>query len=330
MQKKIEIYQSKDDEIRLQVQLNKDTVWLNRQQLSILFNRDIKTIGKHINNVFKEGEVDKGSTVANFATVQNEGGRQVERQIEHYNLDVIISVGYRVKSQQGTRFRIWATKRLKEYLIKGYTINKERLEQNSYELEQALKLIQKTVKTPELDTNTGRGLVEIVSLYTQTFLWLQRYDEGLLEEPPGQNGGILLTPDEGISALEELKNQLVDQGDATAFFAHARGDGLVGIFGNLNQTIFGEPAYPTIESKAAHLLYFIVKNHPFTDGNKRCAAYLFVDFLHRNNRLFNSKGLPIINDTGLAAITLLVAESDPNQKDTIIHLVMNLLGRIDT
>ena len=330
MHNKIEIYQSQDNEIRLQVQLNRDTVWSNRQQLSILFNRDIKTIGKHINNVFKEGEIDKGSTVANFATVQNEGGRQVKRQIEHYNLDVIISVGYRVKSQQGTRFRIWATKRLKEYLIKGYNINKERLEENTYELEQALKLIQKTVKFPELDTNTGRGLVEIISLYTQTFLWLQRYDEGLLKEPPGQNGGILLTPDEGINALEELKHQLVDSGEATAFFAHPREDGLVGIFGNLNQTIFGEPAYPTIESKAAHLLYFMVKSHPFTDGNKRCAAYLFVDFLHRNNRLLNSKGLPIINDTGLAALTLLVAESDPNQKGTIINLIMNLLSRIDT
>lgn len=175
----IEIYQSPDGQTQIEVRLADESVWLNRQQLAELFGRDVKTIGKHVNNVFREKELDKEATVANFATVQLEGGRTVERQVEHYNLDVIISVGYRVKSQQGTKFRIWATQRLKELLVQGYTLDKARFEKNAAELEQALSLIQKAAQSPELSGLAGRGLVDIVSRYTQTFLWLQRYDEGL-------------------------------------------------------------------------------------------------------------------------------------------------------
>lgn len=321
--KQIEIYQSDDGQAQIEVRLEADTVWLNRQQLAELFGRDIKTVGKHINNVFKEGELPKGSVVAKFATTAADGKTY---QVDHYNLDVIISVGYRVKSQQGTQFRIWATQRLKEHLVRGYTLNKTRFEKNAAELEQALALIQRTASSSELTGDAGRGLVDIVSRYTQTFLWLQRYDEGLLDEPCGQSGGTLPSPDEAMDALNKLKAQLIERGEATDLFARPRDAGLASIFGNLNQSVFGEPAYPTVESKAAHLLYFVVKNHPFADGNKRSGAFLFVDFLHRNGRLLDTKGNPVINDTGLAALTLLVAESDPKQKEVLIRLIMHMLS----
>ncbi len=318
----IEIYQTSNGQTEIQVRLEADSVWLNRQQLVELFGRDIKTIGKHIANVFSEGELIKNAVVANFATTAADGKTY---QVEHYNLDVIISVGYRVKSRQGTQFRIWATQRLKEYLVQGYSLNRARFDKNAAELEQALALIRKTAQSPELTGPAGCGLVDIVSRYTQTFLWLQRYDEGLLEEPVGQNGGQLPTPEEAMAALLQLKQQLLAKGEASHLFAQVRDSGLAGIFGNLNQTVFGEPAYPTVESKAAHLLYFVVKNHPFSDGNKRSGAFLFVDFLHRNQRLLSAEGNPVINDTGLAALTLLVAESDPKQKETLIRLIMNML-----
>jgi len=322
----IEIYQSEDGQADIRVQFDNDSVWLNRHQLAELFDRDVKTVGKHINNVFKEGELDEEATVAKFATVQVEGSRQVERQVEHYNLDVIISVGYRVKSKRGTQFRIWATGRLRDYLLKGYVLDKQRFERNAKELEQALTLIKKTAQSPELNTDEGRGLIEIISRYTQTFLWLQRYDEGLLDNPEGEAGGILPSLAEAMAMLNELKSQLIAKGEATELFARPRGDGLESILGTLEQTVFGEPAYPTIESKAAHLLYFMVKNHPFTDGNKRSGAFLFVDFLHRNQRLLNAQGDMVINNTGLAALTLLVAESKPDQKETLIKLIMTMLS----
>ena len=319
----VEMYQTADGQTQVNVRLEGETVWLNRQQLADLFGRDVKTIGKHINNVFQDAELDKDSVVAKFATTATDDKTY---QVEHYNLDVIISVGYRVKSTQGTQFRIWATQRLKEHLIQGYTLNQARFEKNAVELEQALALIQKAAQSPELSGDSGRGLIDIVSRYTQTFLWLQRYDEGLLEEPAGQSGGVLPSPEVAMEALQELKRQLVARGEATELFAQVRETGLAGIFGNLDQSVFGEPAYPTVESKAAHLLYFVVKNHPFSDGNKRSGAFLFVDFLNRNGRLLNTVGDPIINDTGLAALTLLVAESDPKQKELLIRLIMTMLG----
>lgn len=322
----IEIFESSDGKTQVEVRILGDTVWLNRQQLAELFHRDVKTIGKHVNNVFKEGELIREATVAKFATVQLEGDREVERNVEHYNLDVIVSVGYRVKSFQGTQFRIWATNRLREYLVQGYSIDQRRFDQNAAELKQALALIEKTAKSPELTTESGRGLVNIVSRYTQSFLWLQRYDEGLLEEPKGQLGGNLPSEQQAKNSIAELKTSLIERGEATELFAIERSDGVGSILGNLDQTVFGEPAYASIESKAAHMLYFFVKNHPFTDGNKRSGAFLFVDFLHRNNRLLDKAGNPCINDTGLAALTLLVAESKPDQKETLIRLIMNMLA----
>lgn len=324
-QNPIEIYQAQDGTTQVEVRFENDTVWLSQAQMSMLFGKDIRTINEHITNIFDDEELEKESTIRKFRIVRQEGKRQVNREIEHYDLDMIISVGYRVKSKQGISFRRWATARLKEYLTQGYTINQKRLQQNAHELEQALALIQKTANSSELTLESGRGLVDIVSRYTHTFLWLQQYDEGLLTEPQTQQGGTLPTYAEACSALAELKSQLMAKGEASDLFGRERDNGLSAILGNLDQSVFGEPAYPSIEAKAAHLLYFVVKNHPFSDGNKRSGAFLFVDFLHRNGRLLDHYGLPIINDTGLAALTLLVAESDPKQKETLIRLIMHML-----
>lgn len=324
--KQIEIYQSEDGQIQIQVYLEKDTIWLSQAQMAELFDKDSDTIGLHLRNIYKSGELERSATTEESSVVRQEGKRQVNRKIKFYNLDTIISVGYRVNSKKGTRFRMWATQRLKEYLVQGYSINQHRFEQNAVELQQAIALIRKAAQSSSMETDMGRGLVDILSRYTQTFLWLQQYDEGLLIEPEGQSGGSLATPEEAMVSLIELKKKLKEKGEASDLFANPFcADNLAGIFGNLDQSAFGEPAYPTIESKAAHLLYFMVKDHPFTDGNKRCGAFLFVDFLHRNGRLLSETGISVINDTGLAALTLLVAESDPKQKDTLIKLIMNLL-----
>ncbi|OOF45229.1 hypothetical protein BKK52_12790 [Rodentibacter trehalosifermentans] len=329
MQNPIEIYQTQDGQTQVEVRFENDTLWLSLLQMAELFGRDKSVISRHLKNIYEEGELEQNLTVAKNATVQQEGKRSVTRDIEYYNLDAIISVGYRVNSKRGTQFRIWATARLKDYLVKGYALNQQRLQQNAVELEQALALIQKTARSAELTVESGRGLVDIVSRYAQTFLWLQQYDEGLLTEPKTQQGGILPSLSEARVALLQFKQQLMEKGEASDLFGREREDGLAAILGNLDQTVFGEPAYPTIEAKAAHLLYFVVKNHPFSDGNKRSGAFLFVDFLHRNHRLFNAENQPVINDTGLAALTLLVAESDPKQKETLIRLIMHMLKKSD-
>lgn len=279
-----------------------------------------------LRNIYKDGELIESTTVAKNATVQIEGGRQVKRLIELYNLDAIISVGYRVNSGKATRFRQWASSVLRQHLTQGYSLNRQRLEANAQELEAALLLVRKLAQNPELPQNAGLGLLDVVTRYTRTFLLLQRYDEGLLSEPSQQSGGTLPTPEEARVALSKLKANLVSRGEASDLFARERGDGFDALLGNLDQSVFGAPAYPTIEAKASHLLYFVIKNHPFADGNKRSGAYLFVDFLARNGRLMDETGQPVINDIGLAALTLLVAESDPTQKETMIRLVINMLA----
>lgn len=314
----IAIFEASNGEIH--VQLNNNSVWLRQDQMAELFGRERSVITRHVNNVFQEQELDEKSNVQNMHIANS------DKPVKVYSLDVIISVGYRVKSQNGTRFRQWATSLLNQHLVKGYTLNQQRFEQNAQALEAALELVRKVAASPELATDSGRGLVEIVSRYTQTFIWLQRYDEGLLIDPQGTEGGTLPSAADATNALEQLKQNLMGRGETTDLFAKPRGDGLAALLGNLDQTVFGEPAYPTIQSKAAHLLYFVVKNHPFLDGNKRSGAFLFVDFLYRNNHLFNQQGQPIINDTGLAALTLLAAESAPTQKETIIKLIMTMLA----
>ncbi len=313
----ISIYQT--DSGAIEVRLEQDTIWLSQEQMSQLFGRERSVITKHLRNAFADGELDEDSNVQNLHIAGS------DKPVKFYNLDVVISVGYRVKSIQGTRFRQWATRILREHLTQGYTLNRQRLEANARELEAALQLVKKAAQSPELLTDTGRGLVDIVTRYAQTFLLLQRYDEGLLTEPPEQRGGILPTLDDARQALARLKSDLIARGEATDLFARERGDAFDALLGNLDQTVFGEPAYPSVEAKAAHLLYFVIKNHPFSDGNKRSGAFLFVDFLNRNGRLLDAAGNPVINDIGLAALALLVAESDPAHKETMIRLVMNML-----
>ncbi|GAB1410524.1 RhuM family protein [Desulfovibrionales bacterium] len=284
-----------------------------------MFGRERSVITKHLRNVFAEGELDEKSNVQNLHIAGS------DKPVRFYNLDVIISVGYRVKSQQGTRFRQWATRVLREHLTQGYTLNRQRFEQNAAELEAALALVKKAAAGAALTGDQGRGLVDVIARYTQTFLWLQRYDEGLLTEPAGSPGGVLPPLEAARAGIARLKADLMARGEATELFGRERGDAFAALLGNLEQSVFGEPAYPTVETKAAHLLYFVIKNHPFADGNKRSGAFLFVDFLARNGRLIRN-GEPVINDVGLAALALLVAESDPKAKDVMIRLIENMLA----
>jgi len=304
----------------LEVRIERETVWLSQQQLAQLFGRDRSVIGRHISAVFTEGEL------AEKSNVQKMHIPPADKPTAFYNLDVIISVGYRVKSPEGVRFRQWASRVLKDYLVRGYALDRRRLEANASELEAALQLVRATLKSPELRAEAGVGLADIITRYTQTFLWLQRYDEGLLTDPKGHPGGILPSWKEATVAIANLKADLMVKGQASELFGREREEGLASILGNLEQTVFGEPAYPTLETRAAHLLYFVIKNHPFSDGNKRSGALLFVDFLHRNGRLMQANGTPVVNDVGLAALALLVAESKPADKDVLIRLIMNMLA----
>lgn len=313
------VYEAPDGGVRVDVRLERETVWLRQDQMSQLFERERSVITKHIRNVFAEGELDERSNVQNLHIAGS------DKPVRFYNLEVIISVGYRVKSLAGTRFRQWATRTLREHLVQGYTLNRQRFEHNARELEATLALVRKAAAGEALSTDQGRGLVDVIARYTQTFLLLQRYDEGLLVEPKGVAGGVLPPVPEARAAIARLKQDLSSRGEATDLFGREREEGLAALLGNLAQSVFGEPAYPTVESKAAHLLYFVIKNHPFADGNKRIGSFLFVEFLHRNGRLIRA-GETVINDVGLAALALLVAESAPKDKEVMIRLVMNMLA----
>ena len=310
---------------QVQVRLEGETVWLSQAQMAELFGTSSDNISLHLKNIYKEQELQEAATTEDFSVVRQEGKRQVQRQVRHYNLDAIISVGYRISSAQATRFRQWATSVLRQHLTQGFTLNRQRFEQNAAELEATLALVRKAAAGEALTTDQGRGLVDVIARYTQTFLWLQRYDEGLLSTPAGSAGGELPTLDEARAAIATLKAELIAKGEATELFGRERSDGFAALLGNLEQTVFGESAYSTIEAKAAHLLYFVIKNHPFADGNKRSGAFLFVDFLARNGRLIRN-GEPVINDVGLAALALLVAESAPSSKEVMIRLIENMLA----
>ncbi len=324
-QQNLVIFQDAGQLVEVRLDAERDTVWLTQRQMADLFETSTDNISLHLKNIYSDEELNEMATTEDSSVVRQEGSRQVTRQVKHYNLDAIISVGYRVSSKRAVLFRQWATRILREHLTQGYTLNRQRFESNANELAAALELIRKTAQDSNLLTDTGRGLVDIVTRYTQTFLLLQRYDEGLLTEPLTQAGGVLPTLDEARQGLIRLKADLIARREATELFANERGDAFAALLGNLDQTVFGDPAYPSVEAKAAHLLYFVIKNHPFFDGNKRSGAFLFVDFLNRNGRLLNKNEQPVINDIGLAALALLVAESDPAQKKTMIRLIMNML-----
>ena len=326
LQTDIVIFQQAGQPVEVRLDTRRETVWLTQRQMGELFDTTPENVLMHLKNIFQDEELLEPATAKNFLAVQTEGKRRIQRNLKHYNLDAIISVGYRISSKRAVQFRQWATGLLREHLTQGYTLNRQRLEANAQELEAALQLVKKAAQSPELLADTGRGLVDIVTRYAQTFLLLQRYDDGLLTDPPTAAGGTLPTLDEARAGLARLKADLIARGEATALFAQERGDGLGALLGNLDQSVFGEPAYPSVEAKAAHLLYFVIKNHPLSDGNKRSGAFLFVDFLNRNGRLLDNSGQPVINDIGLAALALLVAESNPVQKETMIRLIMNMLS----
>ncbi len=328
---KIVIYKPKSGEVRLKVKFKQETVWLSQKQMAELFDKNIRTINEHIQNIYREHELNKGSTVRKFRTVQIEGKRRVTRDVDLYNLDVIISVGYRIKSKRGTQFRIWATKVLRDHIIKGYTINQGRLKQQRQvrlaELQRTVGFLKEVIGKKQLEGDETTGLLKVITDYANTWALLEKYDKGSLKRKGIKSAVKVKVFDyqEAKKLILKLKNNLSKKKEASRFFAVECDEGLAGIFGNLNQEIAGRPVYSTFEEKAAHLLYFVIKDRVFIDGNKRIAAFLFILFLSRNKFLFNEKGEKRMNDTALVALTLLVAESKSRDKDIMIKLITNLL-----
>jgi len=322
MNKAIEIYRSADNKIEIQVNLENETVWLTQKQIAMVFGTEIPAISKHLKNIFKEGELTPKATVSKMEIVQEEGKREVKRKIDYYNLDAILSVGYRVNSSRATQFRIWATQRLKEHLVQGYTINKKRLEQ----LQQTVELIQKTAAN-ETTLNEAKGLLDIITHYTQSFVLLNQYDSNsITTEKLTCEVTYEIKYSEAKPAITELKKQLMAKKEATELFGNEKDKSFSGILLSVVQTFDSQYLYPSIEEQAAHLLYFCIKNHPFSDGNKRIGAFLFVWFLEKNKHRFKKNGEVKINYNGLTAIALLVAQSNPNEKELMIKLIVNLIA----
>ena len=316
-EKKNEIILFENQGVKLEVNLKDDTVWLNLEQMTELFNRDKSVLSRHINNIYKEGELERNSTVAKFATVQNESGRTVTRNIEYYNLDVIISVGYRVKSKEGTKFRQWANKVLKDYMLKGYAVNQKRLEY----LEKTIKLIDIANRIDErLEGNDAKEILKVIGSYSKALNILDDYDHKKLKKVKGNIDQRIIKYEDCIDVINKLKFN-----EESKLFAVERNKGLESIIGNIYQTFGGEDVYKSIEEKGANFLYLIVKNHVFADGNKRIAATLFIYFLNFYGILYKDGNQTIDNNT-LVALTLLIAESNPKEKEIIIDLVMNFLS----
>lgn len=322
------VYQAPDGLVRVDVRLERETVWLTQQQMADLFGRERSVVTKHIRNAFQEGELDPGATSARFAQVRIEGGRTVSREVDHYSLDVIISVGYRVKSLRGTQFRIWATNTLREHLLRGYTLNERRLRERGLgEIEQAVGLLARTLTAHALITDEGRAVLDVVQRYTRSWRLLLEYDEGRLAEAPERAVAptAALSLDDARAAVASLRSDLARRGEAGTLLGQERGDGLAGILGAIEQTFGGEPLYPSVQVRAAHVLYFVIKDHPFSDGNKRIGTLLFLEYLRRNGLLLRADGSPRLADNAMVALALLIAESDPAQKELMIRLVLNLL-----
>lgn len=321
---KIIVYQSDDGKSVIDVRLKDETVWLSLKQLSELFDRDKSVISRHLRNIFETGELQREATVAKNATVQSEGGRTVKREIEYFNLDAIISVGYRVNSIRGTQFRIWATSVLRDHLVQGYTLNQRRLaEKGTAEIRQVLSLLANNLQGHGLVSDEGRFMLDIVTRYARTWRLLLQYDEDNLPLPKSRHEKkAVLDLETAHSAIVSLKKELLAKGEATDLFGQEHGKGLAGILGAIHQTFGGRDLYPSVEEKAANLLYFVIKDHPFADGNKRIGSFLFILFLGMH-------GLPAADDfdnRGLVALALLTATSNPDQKDILIRLIVNLVA----
>ena len=323
MNDKIVIYRTEDGQTSVNVRMDGDTVWLSQAQMAELFQKDRTVIGRHINNIYKEHELERETTCANFAHMGKDADQTYQTAL--YNLDVIISVGYRVKSQRGTQFRIWANRVLKDYLIKGYAVNKALTEQRYSELKQLVAVLGRTVKAQEAFTSEDAlNLVAVVTDYTYALDTLDRYDYQQLSLDQTTNEEKFHATYEGaMNVIRELKEKF----GGSRWFANEKDDSFKSSIGQIYQTFDGQDLYPSVEEKAAMLLYLVTKNHSFTDGNKRIAATLFLWFMAGNGILYNLDGTKRIADNTLVALTLMIAESRTEEKDMMVKVVVNLINK---
>lgn len=311
-------YKTPDGNVELSIRLERENLWLSRKQMSLLFDRDTDTIGLHLQNIFKEGELEEPATTEESSVVQKEGNRQVHRKVRFYNLDAVISVGYRVNSKRGTQFRIWATGVLRDHILKGYSVNRNRLR----ELQQTVRLIADTVTRHDLSGDEAGALLQVVEKYSRALDLLDDYDHQRLKAPETTVKVIhVLGYEEALRIVEQLRERF---GGSTVFGVE-KDKGLASALGAIMQTAGGRDAYPSLEEKAANLLYFLIKNHAFVDGNKRIAAALFLWFLERNGILVASDGEHLISNAALVALALMIAKSQPREKDVLVRIVMHLL-----
>jgi len=325
----IVLYEAADGQIRLDVRVEQETVWLSQAQMAELFGRERSVITKHLRNVYSEGELAVEGTSAKLAQVQTEGGRTVTREVDHYNLDAILSVGYRVNSKRGTQFRIWATRTLRDHVLQGYSLNERRLREKGLdEIEQAVALLARTLDHHALVTDEGRAVLDVVQQYARSWRLLLEYDEDRLPEAPARPSH----PTADLSlvaarrAIVQMRDALAERAEVTGLFGQERGEQVSGILRSIEQTFDGQPLYPSVEARAAHLLYFVIKDHPFVDGNKRIGSLFFLEYLRLNGALLRSDSRPRFADNALVALALLIAESDPGHKQLMIRVILNLLG----
>ena len=322
---KIIIYKTAKNEVKLDVRLEKETIWLDAHQMSKIFNVDRTVIVKHTINIYKSNELNRKLTCAKITQVAADGKM---RQMNLYNLDVIISVGYRVNSQMATQFRIWATQILKQYIVQGYSINQKRLlktQEKFKELKGVINFLQQKSKK-ELLKGQASEVLSLLSQYSKTLTLLEEYDKNKLKDNKGKKTKFILTYEQCTKIIIELKKVLITKKEASNLFANERDKSFEGIIKGLYQTFNKKELYSTLEDKAAHILYLIIKDHPFSDGNKRTAAFLFVYFLDKTNALYRKNGERKINDNALTTLALLIAESNPKEKETMIKIIKNLIN----
>ena len=318
------IYQSSDGQTELDVRLEGDSVWLSQAQLSSLFNSDRTSVGRHIRNIYKSGELEENATCAFFAQVQQEGKRTVKRTIPYYNLDIVISVGYRVNSKRATQFRIWANRVLKEYLIKGYAINHNAKAEQLEELKRTIAVMNDVLAAKSVTKDEAIGLLRVISDFAYGLDTLDRYDYQQLEISDTTTEELFrATYESAIDALQVLKTQF----GASELFAREKDGSFHSTMGAIYQTFGGKDLYPSVEEKAANLLYLTTKNHSFSDGNKRIAAFLFLWFLEKNGILYREDGSRLIDNNTLVALTLMIAESRTEEKDIMTKVVVNLINK---
>ena len=325
-EQQIRIFTSNDGQAQLEVALEQETAWLSQAQMGELFDTTPENVLTHLQNIFKDEELIEQATTKKSLVVRQEGKRQVRRRIKHYNLDAIISVGYRVSSKRATQFRQWATQVLKDHLVQGYTLNQRRLTERGIEFEQAVNLLSRTLTNQGLVSTEGEAVARVISDYARSWSLLQGYDEQQLAEVGIKQLDMQpLELDEALKAIGELKRILIAKGEATELFGQLRGDGLTSALATIEQGFGDELFYPNIATRAAHLLYFVIKNHPLADGNKRCGSFLFLWYLRRNASLLAKPVEQLINDNTLVALALLVAESLPDQKTLMIRLIEHFI-----